>query len=86
MALRAQDTYPCHIYCTQELAWINRWLTTRKEKIKALEELRAFAKHMFESHTFSARLKEISTLINNSYLDLAKPDSATGSQFNPVLE
>jgi tetratricopeptide (TPR) repeat protein len=86
MVARAQDIYPYHVYCTQELAWINHWLHTNKEKIKALEELRAFAKQIVETHTFSPRLKEISTQIHNAYLDLAKPDTSSGSQFNPVIK
>jgi energy-coupling factor transporter ATP-binding protein EcfA2 len=86
MATRPKDYYPYHIYCSQELAWINHWLMSLKEKKNALEELGAFGKQALQVHPTVARLKEIVAQINNSYLDLAKPGSTGGSAFNPVID
>ena len=84
-ALRPEDHYAFHIYCTRELAWIHRWLVNTKEKTRALEELRAYAKECVNKHPNSARLKEASFQINSAYLDMAKPDQEGGHPFNPVI-
>ena len=86
MSSRPQDNYPYHIYCAQELAWINHWLMINKEKKEALEELRYFAGQAFQAHANSIKLKELVKQIDNAYLDLAKPNSIPGKSFNPVIE
>jgi hypothetical protein len=87
MKKRVGDQYPCHVCCTQELAWINRWLVSIKERKDALEELRTFANQAILKHSGSERMKEAVKLINDSYLDLAKPDgSGSGGGFNPVVQ
>ena len=85
MSQYPSDNYPFHIYCSQELAWIHRWLVRNTDKKKALEELRAFANECLQSHAYSTRLKEIATAINGAYLDLAKPNSEGQGPFNPVI-
>jgi tetratricopeptide (TPR) repeat protein len=86
MQIRAQDNYPFHIYCTQELAWINRWIPNRNEMIKELEQLRTFAQECVTTHPTSTRLKQVASQIYSAYLDLAKPNTARNQPFNPAIE
>ena len=86
MASRPQDNYPFHVRLTQELAWITRWLQSRAEKKAALHELREFANRVFATHATSSKIKEVTSQINNAYLDLAKPDDSSSGTFNPVLK
>jgi SIR2-like domain len=85
MSVRAQDNYPFHIYCTQELAWIHRWVVGTKEKIEELEMLRSFGQECVKTHANSIRLKQAVALINSAYLDLAKPGLGGGAGFNPIF-
>jgi hypothetical protein len=86
MKSRSQDTYPFHVYCTQELAWINRWFVNHEERKGALEELKAFADQALGAHSTSQRIKDITSQIKSAYLDLAKPDDSGRSPFNPVFQ
>ncbi len=82
---RPLDHYPCHVFCANELNWINRWLTLAREKKPALEELRVFAMKAAAAHPTSRDVKNIAKSIEDAYLDLAKPGSDAASSFNPVL-
>ena len=86
MRSRSQDNYPFHVYCTQELAWINRWLVHNKERKSALEDLKLFANQTLTAHATSQRIKDITSQINSAYLDLAKPDNSGKTAFNPVFQ
>src|SRR5204862_7845698 len=85
MKKRASDHYPFHVYCTQELAWINHWLTSAKDRKPALEELRIFSKQALAKHANTDRMKDVARQIDFAYLDLAKPEGPSG-QFNPVIQ
>ena len=70
---RPKDDYPVHIYCSQELAWINRWYMTNAEKRVPLEDLREFAMKAAKNHARARRVQEIAKVIADAYLDLATP-------------
>lgn len=75
MVRRPKDHYPVHVYCAQELDWINYWLPYNRDKKPALEELLEFAKHAEKEHTFSTEIRDIVKKIRSAYLDLAKPQT-----------
>jgi len=69
---RPKDAYPIHVYCTQELAWINHWLLAHIEKRNALEDLRQFATKAAKTHAQSKDIQAATKAISDAYLDLAK--------------
>lgn len=75
MVRRPKDHYPVHVYCAQELDWINYWLPYNRDKKPALEELQEFAKRAEKEHAFSTEIRDIVKKIRSAYLDLAKPQT-----------
>jgi hypothetical protein len=71
---RPKDDYPVHIYCSQELAWINHWFMTAKQNRVPMEDLRAFAANAAKNYPRSRKVQEIFKVVSDAYLDLAKPD------------
>jgi hypothetical protein len=83
---RPLDHYPFHIFCSGELNWINRWLSSTHERKVALEELRSFAKTATATHSTSKDIRNIAKAIEDAYLDLAKPGDASATPFNAVIK
>jgi hypothetical protein len=72
MTARPDDPYPAHIFCSQELVWINRWLGSQRDlKIKALSALKTRTDEIAGRFYYSNDLQKQKMLIAEAYLSMA---------------
>lgn len=64
------DAHCYHIYCHQNLNWINNWITDKTEKKKELEELIKVTKEAILSHPFNKWLESFEKSLERTYLNL----------------
>ena len=65
------DEYPYHVYLTQMLAWVRKWLVEPKDRLGTLEQMNELAEEARINHPTSRRIERIAGAVRAEYLELA---------------